>query len=71
MALISPDSLESATSSLLLVRAEIWHYALQKVSPYSEHVIWHYALQKVSPYSEHVCVVFNKDSIHVPISQGY
>lgn len=31
MARISPDSLESATSSLLLVRAELWHYALQKV----------------------------------------
>ncbi len=31
MARISLDSLESATSSLLLVRAELWHYALQKV----------------------------------------
>ncbi len=31
MALISPDSLQSATSSLLLVRAQLWHYALEKV----------------------------------------
>ncbi len=31
MARISPDSLVSATSSLLLVRAQLWHYALQKV----------------------------------------
>ncbi len=32
MALISPDSLESATSSLLLVRAQLWQYALDKVT---------------------------------------
>lgn len=32
MARISLDSLGLATSSLLLVRAELWHYALQKVS---------------------------------------
>ncbi|XP_064397109.1 trafficking protein particle complex subunit 10-like [Halichondria panicea] len=31
MALISPDSLQSATSSLLLVRAQLWHYALEKL----------------------------------------
>ena len=29
---ISADSLISATSSLLLVRAELWHYALTKVA---------------------------------------
>ena len=29
---ISADSLVSATSSLLLVRAELWQYALQKVT---------------------------------------
>ena len=32
---ISADSLVSATSSLLLVRAELWQYALQKVGPSS------------------------------------
>ena len=39
MARISPDSLMAATSSLLLVRAELWHYSLQKVLQHS-HQSW-------------------------------
>ena len=38
MALISSDSLQSATSSLLLVRAELWHYALEKVPSHTTHL---------------------------------
>lgn len=37
MARLDADSLMSATSSLLLVRAELWRYALEKVSLVKQH----------------------------------
>ena len=32
MSRVNPDTLVDSTTSLLLVRAELWHYALEKVS---------------------------------------
>ena len=32
MSRVNPDSLVDSTTSLLLVRAELWDYALEKVS---------------------------------------
>ena len=31
MSRVNPDTLVDSTTSLLLVRAELWHYALEKV----------------------------------------